>query len=140
MSHFKSRLLGVVLAMSMGSISSSCAASEGAAEPHSGFYYADSGEEYPVSTTGPTALSIKGPDGLCLIFWRSKEPQLIDGVETLRGQTCSNGTYEDLRWSVSVAEQRREVLVLIPPPEFFADGTIKPIEIKFGGDERQNRS
>ena len=133
MSKFKSKSEVAVLTLALGAMSPACAAGNAVA-PSSGAYTAESGEEYLVSTTRPTALSIKGPDGLCLLFWRSKDPQLIDGVETLRGQKCSSGEFGEYDWSVSVAERRREVLVLIPPPDKAQDGTIRPrdpIEIKF---------
>ena len=138
MSKFRSKSGAAMLMLTMGAMPSACAAGNAEA-PYSGSYSTESGEEYLVSTNGPTALSIKGPDELCLLFWRSKDPQLIDGVETLRGQTCSNGKFGDYDWSVSVAERRREVLVLVPPPVTSEDGAIKlrdPIELKFTSAEQ----
>lgn len=83
--------------------------------PASGAYRSVTGDLYRIDTTGPTALAVSGPDGLCLQFWRSKEPTLIDGVELLRGQECENRNRDDMRWSLAYAPSKRDSLTIYRP-------------------------
>ena len=68
--------------------------------PISGIYVSNAGAKYTVSSTGPTALAVSTEDRrLCLQFWKDLEPKIINGYLKLRGQTCKNRTFEDLRWT-----------------------------------------
>lgn len=94
----------------------------------SGVYTSGDGSEFNVRTDGPSALSVVAADGLCLMFWRSKKPMLVDGVETLRGQECSNGKFGDLDWSAAHAENVPNRFTLYPP-RTFRGGKAKPLII-----------
>lgn len=79
-----------------------------------GFYQAATGADYRL-TAGPAALSVTGPDSLCLMFWDQEDPPRAREVIELRGQSCSNGSFGDLDWTARYAAARTDEVQLAGP-------------------------
>lgn len=113
---------------------SACAFAENSMEaPRSGLYQSDSGDEYSVRTDGPSALTVTSVSqgGVCLQFWRSKEPALVDGVETLRGQSCNEGELSDTGWLAGFSEKKSTEIILFPPKTFEGGLNVRPIRLTY---------
>jgi hypothetical protein len=80
--------------------------------PNEGAYKDPEGNVYQVSTSGPSALSITNNSGLCLLFWRYKEPKFVDGFELLKGQDCIKKTADNLDWEVRYSSDDPNTLLL----------------------------
>ena len=82
----------------------------------SGKYLSKSGVEYQVTTKGPTALEVTSKNNnTCLQFWKDNQPVIIDKLVKLKGQTCSNRTFGDLKWSALFAPSKPGIIIIMPP-------------------------
>ena len=86
--------VSLVLALSL----SGCLEDLTRSAPTSGTYFDQSGATYDVSTDTAAAVNVRNAD-TCLMFWRKRDPQVIDGVEELRGGDCSNLATRGLNWT-----------------------------------------
>jgi hypothetical protein len=77
----------------------------------SGLYRTSAGAEYKLSQ-GPSALSVVGPDGLCLLFWDQEDPQRVRKVIELRGQRCMGGRVGELDWTARYVAARLDEVQL----------------------------
>ncbi len=93
--------------------------------PKEGTYVSATGERYLVSTSGLSALSINGPKELCLLFWRAKEPKVINGSEVLKGQKCGDPAS---KWMLGYSSSKQGSLLLFPP-DVFEDSDTRMIVI-----------
>lgn len=82
--------------------------------PKSGTYVSATGTSYHVSTDKAAALSVSNAD-TCLMFWRLKDPEIVDGVEELGGEDCSNGSTRGARWTARYDYDAPDKFTLIGP-------------------------
>lgn len=120
------KTLGVILVMTLSVGIATIAHSRKDAPPREGVYLSQTGAEYQVSTSGMSALAIDGPDGLCLLFWRAKEPEINNGTEVLKGQECND---RSARWMVGFNSAKRGWLILYPPG-MYENEAVRPISIR----------
>ena len=104
-----------------------CSNGNSIAKPISGIYVSDSGEQYRVNTEGSSALSVTWSDN-CTQFWRSKRPKIVNGIEQLRGQSCSNSEFGSLDWTALYDSNQPQELKLIAP-----DGATHKLALEMEG-------
>ena len=75
------------LAATIGLVLSSCASVDDVG-PEEGTYWSQDERLFFVSRSGPTALSVVGESGFCLMFNRLRDPVAVDQQEILSGYGC----------------------------------------------------
>ncbi len=110
-------------------VAASCGSDLFFSGPDSGIYTDQNNQEYKVNANGPAALSVVADEELCLMFWRTEDPKIVDGEEHLTGQRCSNKTFGDLDWAVVYDYDVPNEITLLPSSREFA-GNPEPLKLK----------